>query len=536
MDDSRDPLPLSSLTERERDILRLLSSGLSDSEIAEAAVLTVGTVKWYNRQIYSKLGVRNRTQAMATAQTLGLLDRAPARATAQRTPPHNLPAQLTSFIGREREVADLRDVVSRSRLVTLTGPPGTGKTRLALELASALLGGYRDGVFAVWLAPLQDSGLVVHAVAQALGIKAQGSESIADALTRNLRDKHLLLLLDNFEHVIRAAPLVSELLAAAPRLTVLVTSRENLHLYGETEYPVPPLRVPDLRQPQTGDARQSEAVELFMQRARAASPGFALDDDNAAAVATICVHLDGLPLAIELAAARIKYYAPQTLLMRLGSRLEALDSGPRDLPARQRTLRTTLAWSYDLLDAEEQLLFSRLGVFAGGCRADDAAAVCGDGRPLDIAAGLESLLNKSLLRHERGVDGEPRFLMLETMREFALEKLDASGETAMMRERHALHFLALTEAGRSKFWGPGDGAWLARLDSDHDNLRAALQWSLTMDDPRQLSLRLIAAIARLWEVRGHFSEGYSWLTEALKLTHNAAPTRERAAALQSVAR
>ncbi|MBI5669538.1 MAG: tetratricopeptide repeat protein [Chloroflexi bacterium] len=521
------------LTQRERDILRLLAAGLTDGEIAEELVLTVGTVKWYNRQIYNKLGVRSRTQATAQAQLTSLLSPTPETPTAPPAPKHNLPAQVTSFIGREYELAAIKHLLETSRLVTLTGPPGTGKTRLALQAGADCLNTFQDGVFFVSLAPIQDPAMVVKSIALALGVSEPGGDSLLNALKNWLRDKHLLLTLDNFEHLLPAAPLVAELLAAAPRLVVLATSREALRLYGEHEFPVPPLRLPDLKQPLAPATVQGyEAVELFTQRAQAASPAFALTEENAASIATICVHLDGLPLAIELAAARTKLYAPQTLLVRLGSRLEALAEGPRDVPARQRTLRDTLAWSYDLLDADEKTLFARLGIFAGGCTLESVQAVCGADLSLDVVAGIESLLNKNLLRQERGFDGEPRFIMLETMREYALEKLRDSGEIDCISQRHTQHFLELAEKSFPELYGPDQSWWLSRLDAEQDNFRAALRWSLTQDDPDQTSLRFIGFLSRrFWEMRGYLSEGRAWLAKALTLKHAAARTKARANAL-----
>ena len=527
--------PLTPLTDREREILGLLAHGLSDSEIAETAILTIGTVKWYNRQIYSKLGVRNRTQAVAQAQALGLLTRPPGAASVPT--PHNLPLQMTSFVGREAELGQLQTLLARARLVTLTGPPGTGKTRLALEAGAALLSRFPNGVFFVPLAAITDPRLVLNSIAQVLDVKEAGGASLLEALQHSLRDCSLLLILDNFEHLLSAAPLVSELLAALPGLTVLVTSREYLSLYGEYEVPLAPLQLPDLdlgRDPRPDALQRCEAIDLFVQRARAAAPTFALTVDNAATVAAICVHLDGLPLSIELAAARARFYAPQTLLVRLASRLEALRDGPRDLPARQRTLRATLAWSYDLLDEAEQHLFARLGIFAGGCTLAAAEAVCGDDLTGSVQAGLESLLAKSLLRHQQAaIAGTSRFVMLETMREYALEKLAASQELESRHVRHARHFMALAGQAAAAFNGPREAEWLAQLEAEHDNLRAALRWCLA-HDAAQDGLRLIAHLARFWEVKGYLSESRDWLAEALRQPGAEARTPTRAAALQGV--
>ncbi|MCC6612418.1 MAG: tetratricopeptide repeat protein [Anaerolineae bacterium] len=517
------------LTDREQEILRLLEQGLSDREIADALVLSVGTVKWYNREIYSKLGARNRTEAVNEAYRLHLLGAAPS-VPSEPSANYSLPAQITSFVGRERELAQIAQLLRQSRLITLSGPPGTGKTRLALEAARTVAGAFRDGACFVSLAPLQEPGMVARAIAQALDVKEAGSNPAPVALQNALRDRDLLLVLDNFEHLLAAAPLVSDLLAAAPDLHVLVTSRETLRLYGETEYPIPPLELPTHGPEASLEAmRANEAVRLFVQRAQAASPGFRLDESNASAVAMICVHLDGLPLALELAAARVKFYAPPSLLLRLSSRLEALSLGPRDLPARQQTLRATLAWSYDLLDAGEQALFARLGIFAGGWTLDDAAAVCDLG--LGVADGLESLVNKNLLRQERAAEGEPRFMMLETMREYALEKLAQRGELATIGTAHADHFARMAEIAAPAFYTSDERLWMSRLEAQHDNLRAALRWYLAAGEA-ETCLRLGGNLARFWRMRGYLSEGREWLEKALELDGAAGATAARARALQ----
>jgi predicted ATPase/Tfp pilus assembly protein PilF len=353
-------------------------------------------------------------------------------------------------------------------------------------------------------------------------------------LKHYLREKSLLLVLDNFEHLLTAAPLVTELLAAAPRLAVLATSREALRLYGEQEFQVPPLQVPDLKQRSTSIAiKDYESVDLFIQRARAVSPGLSLDE-NTVSIAAICVHLDGLPLALELAAARTRLYAPQALLARLNSRLDALVDGPRDLPARQKTLRNTLAWSYDLLGIDEQILFARLGVFVGGFTLESAHAICADGLTIEVATGLESLLNKSLLQPASPNRSDQRFMMLETMREYALEMLEQHDETDILRHRHANYYLEITQQAKEEIYSPKQLHWFRWFEVEHDNLRAALRWCLETDNAGEMILRLIANIAAFWELRGHWSEGRRWMEAALASKKPAGWTKTYADALHSI--
>ena len=356
--------------------------------------------------------------------------------------PSNLPMQRSPLIGREREVAAVAALLRRDDvgLVTLLGPGGVGKTRLSLQVAVDLLDDFKDGVWFVNLAPITDPALVPSTIAQTLGVKEAGGEPLPETLKAYLREKRLLLLLDNFEQVVAAAPLVADLLASARHLKVLITSREVLHLYGEHEYPVPPLALPDLKHlPPLDYLSQYAAVALFIQRAQAIKPDFQVTNANAPAVAEICARLDGLPLAIELAAVRVRLFPPEALLGRLEHRLKALAGGARDLPARQQTLRGTIDWSYQLLDPAEQTLFARLGVFVGGCTLEAAEAVCNpDGAlPLEVLDALTSLVDKSLLRQHGDrtstLDSEPRFGMFETVREYALERLAASGEENLVR-------------------------------------------------------------------------------------------------------
>ena len=430
--------------------------------------------------------------------------------------PNNLPIQLTSFIGREKEITEVRGAISGNRLVTLTGPGGSGKTRLALEVASEMIEQFPDGVFFAALAPITDSGLVASTVAQSLGISEVAGRSILDSLKDYLQNKSLLLLLDNFEQVIAAAAVVADLLKAGAGTKILVTSREALRVSGEVEYFVPPLPLPNLTQlPSAESLSQYAAVELFVQRAQLVKPDFHITGDTAPAIAEICYRLDGLPLAIELAAARIKLLPPRAILSRLENRLEFLTGGARELPARQKTLRNAIAWSYDLLTEDEQRLFRQLSVFVGGCTLDAAEAVSGDQQGYHLLDQFGSLLDKSLLREVEGLSDEPRFTMLELLREFGLEQLSAKGEQESVRSRHANFFLALAEQAEAKLESGDQLDWINRMEQEHDNLRAALEWSKTAEEASELCLRLAGSLGLFWEARGYFSEGRERLSAIL---------------------
>ena len=451
---------------------------------------------------------------------------------------NNLPERLTSFVGREREIAEVKRALVDARLLTLTGTGGCGKTRLVLQVARDLIGEYPDGVCFVPLAPVTDHTLVASAIAQTLGVKEEGGQSLPDALRAYLLDKQILLLLDNFEQVLPAALLLSDLLAACPDLHIIVTSRAALHLYGEQELPVAPLELPGTNKALTLDnIAHCEAVELFVHRARAVKPDFNLTPENAPTVAEICMRLDGLPLAIELAAARIKLLSPQAMLARLDNRLALLTGGAQDLPVRQQTLRDAITWSYELLNPDEQALFRRLSAFVGGCSLDAAEVVCGEwesgignresgvgGRESEptpdsrlltpVFDRISSLVDKSLLKQDEQAEGEPVFVMLETIREYAAERLAESGEAVEAHRRHAAYFLTLAETAEPELRGHDQVAWLARLEREHDNLRAALKWSLETGDTGT-ALRMAGALARFWFQRGYLSEGRRWLEAAL---------------------
>ena len=395
---------LEPLTWREQDVLSLLAERHTDREIAQALGVELTTVKWYNKQLYSKLGVGSRYQAVAKAEEYGLLDE-PTRdpIVIGISSKSNLPVQITSFVGRATELADVKRLVGETHLLTLTGPAGAGKTRLATQAASELVDAdaFKDGIFFIDLAPIKQPEMVADTIAGTLGVQRAAGQPIYKSLAIYLGNKHSLLLLDNFEHVIEAVPLVGDLLSAAPDLKILTTSREALRLYGEQEYPVPPLGLPDLSNPESLAAvTDYEAVALFIQRAQAVKPDFAIPAEDAPVLAEICVRLDGLPLAIELAAAQVKLFNPPALLGQLESRLTAFQQGPRGLPVRQRTLRGAINWSYELLEDAEKTLFARLSVFQGGCTIEAVQAVCCHDLLIDALDGLASLLNKNLLRHD----------------------------------------------------------------------------------------------------------------------------------------
>ncbi|HEX6483159.1 MAG TPA: tetratricopeptide repeat protein, partial [Ktedonobacteraceae bacterium] len=454
--------------------------------------------------------------------------------------PNNLPVQPTPFLGREHEVAAIGDLLRREdmRLVTLTGPGGTGKTRLALQVAADVSERFASGVFFVNLAPISDPALVVPIIAETLAIREGSGRTLLERLTEELRQRQVLLLLDNFEQVVSAAEQVAALLVACPRFKMLVTSREVLHVRAEHEFPVPPLFVPDPDHlPDLATLSRQAAVALFLQQAQAVRPDFQLTDANARAITELCARLDGLPLAIELAAARMKLFSPRALLARLGQRLSVLTSTSRDVPTRQQTLRNTIAWSYHLLDTREQRLFRRLSVFVDGCTLEAIEALCtsldSESEPvLDVVA---SLLDKSLLQQaEQQVGEEPRFVMLETIREYALESLEALGETEAARRAHAAYFLTLAEETEQGMTGPQQAVLLERLEQEHDNLRAAMQWSLEQAGERKaIALRLGGALYSFWFVRAYFSEGRDFLERAL-LRSDEVATPVRAKALYTV--
>lgn len=451
---------------------------------------------------------------------------------------NNLPAQPTLFLGRDNEMLAVQNLLRQEsvRLVTLTGPGGTGKTRLGLRVAESTIGRFRNGACFVVLAPVSDPGLVVSEIARALGVRDTGAKPLLDLVKEFLRELQLLLFIDNFEQVVTAAPIVGELLAHCPGLKAIVTSREPLHLSAEQEFLVPPLDLPNLKKlPPSESLSQYASVALFIQRAGAVKPGFTLTNDNAPAVAEICHRLDGLPLAIELAAARMKLLTPQAILERLGSGLELLQGGARDKPERHQTLRRAIEWSYELLGRDEKAIFRRLAVMAGGCSLESAEAVCNVRNDIGgtILDGIAALVDKSLLRQDPTEDGQPRFHLLETIREFALEMLRASDEWEDTCRAHAEYFVKLAEKAELFLTGPEQQTWLDVIEREHDNMRAAFTWAET-SGAIGLGVRLGASLWRFWVVRGYMGEGRERLFALLQHPGARKRTGNRAKALNGL--
>jgi predicted ATPase/DNA-binding CsgD family transcriptional regulator len=538
VEDTTKPL-FEPLTRREQEILEMLAEGLTSREMAERLTLAVSSVRWYIQQIYSKLGVNGKRQAVVRADELGLLRQRSSNlaATAGFTTPalrarqpcrNNLPLQLTSFIGREVEIVALRQLITAgpARLVTLTGSGGVGKTRLALHTAEEVLDDFTDGVWLVELAPLADPGLVAQAAASTLGLPQQSGQTVTQVLCEHLQPKHLLLVLDNCEHVVSAAAeLANTLLRACPRVYILATSREILGVDGETAFRCPSLSLPD---PQhlapAAELVQSDAVHLFVERAQANMPGFSLTEANSVFVARICMRLDGIPLAIELAAARVRLLSLEQIASRLEADFRLLTGGSRTALPRHQTLNALIDWSYRLLSEKERRLLLRLSVFAGGWTLEAAEAVCcdqGEGclAGEEILDLLGQLVDKSLVFMPADASGEqPRYRMLETIRQYAHAKLVsdpsiAEGETAAVRQRHLDYIFWLALQAKPHLRGKNQWLWLDRMDLELDNIRLASDWALENDI--QKGLQLATALEWFWHLRNHSREGIDWLERLL---------------------
>ena len=529
------------------DLLRRhrLAAGLTQEELAERAGLSRRGISDLERTARSH-PYRETAKVLADAlsltggerSTFFLAAKRPVRrGAARRGSFTRLPVLLTPLIGRQEERTAVRHLLHDDtvRLVTLTGPGGVGKTRLALGAAEETDEAFPDGVVFVDLAPLRDPSLVLAHVASTLGLQESGQRTLLDVVSEHLRPREVLLLLDNFEHLLAAAPVVLELLTAGPRVKTLVTSRAPLRVRGEREYPVAPLRLPTPADSCNLTAlATSDAIAFFVDRVTAVRPDFTLTPENAPAITEICTRLDGLPLALELAAARAKILPPATMLGRLQTRLPLLSGGPRDAPQRQKTLRDAITWSYDLLEPGEQVLFRRLAVFVGGWTLEAAEAVANARAGLDfeVLTGLASLADHSLIRLGAD-DPAPRFGMLETIREYAAERLAASSDAEWVRAAHARYFHGLAEQAKPELYGAGQRAWLQRLEAEHPNFRAALV-SLAAGDNREAHIRLVANLGLFWFLRAHLSEGRGHLE--LTLARAPAPTPVLAEALTGLGR
>lgn len=514
-DTSALPTLLSPLTERERHILRLMALRIPDVVIAGRLSLTVGTVRWYVKQIYSKLGVHSREEAIERAAA-GLPPPPPSAPPAR----HNLPLQLSSFIGREQELAEVRRLLASSRLVTLTGAGGTGKTRLALQVGAEVSADFADGVWFVELAPLFDPALVPRAVASALEVREVGDRPLLDLLLNYLGSRRLLLLLDNCEHLVEAtAQLADTLLRRCPQLQILATSRERLNIAGELVWVVPTLSLPDRQRPvQVDGFMQYDAIRLFVERAVAAAPGLLLTaETELAGIAQLCARLDGLPLAIELAAARMRAMTIEQIAARLEPRFNLLTGGSRAASPRHQTLQATIEWSYNLLPAKERRLFQRLSVFAGGWTLEAAEVVCsGNGLDEDEVADLLTHLVHASLVVVAVPSGDGRYRMLELIRQYADEKLAKGDEAAWVRDRHLAFFGQLAETAEPRLSSGEQLVWLERLAAETDNVRAALAWSLeNHSGDVEAGVRLATGLVEFWVMAVYLREGHRWLELAL---------------------
>lgn len=505
-----------SLSSRELEILRLITDGMADKQIAAQLHLSLNTVKWHNRQVYAKLGVSNRTQAVSEARQLGLLEGEEAPKRQIPRIPHNLPAPVSSFVGRKQEIEEIQDLLKTNRLVTLTGPGGVGKTSLALETARTLLAGdnFSDGIYFIELGPVLKPEWVGSAILEGLRFSPPAGEPVEQTLDLFLEERTILLILDNFEHLLDSAPLVSQLLSSAPDFKVLATSREALNLTGEQLYSVPPLGI-------------HPSQELFIHRAGKANSKFDPRAEEGSRIDEICARLDHLPLAIELAAARMNLFNLEELSTRLLDCFTTLSRGPRDAPDRHQSLQAAIDWSYNLLTEEEQILFRRLAVFQGSRSIEAVQEVCCFDLELAALDGLESLLNKSLLKLEESLVGEPRFFFLETLHGYAKERLLDCGEELEIRRRHAEYFLSFAQSYHDAHWFNRDVVfWLKKAYAEIENFRAVYDWTESQGEDL-LRLKLNASLFGFWVGAGYLNEGRIKIESVLKIADRA-PARLRA--------
>jgi predicted ATPase/DNA-binding CsgD family transcriptional regulator len=503
---------------RELEVLELIASGRSNSEIALKLHLSVETIKWYAKQIYPKLGVSNRTQAGLKANELGLLDSLRGRPAAgpKTRKTGNLPAKLTRFIGRASEIARIKELVLENRLVCLTGPGGVGKTRLALKIAHELNNSFRDGVWLVELAPVEKPGALVQAIMKSLYLAEPDDLAPEQALKNFLRQKKLLLVIDNFEHLLPAANRIADLLADVPQLHVLATSRERLHLYGEVEQPIFPFHLPERGKSFTADElNKNDAVALFVDRARAVHPGYSVDAEGLESIARICTLLDGLPLAIELAVPLLRIFSPAGIAQKLASDLSAIPEGPRNFPARHRSLQASMDWSYQLLTQEEKQIYRRLAVFHKGATVEGIQYVTREQMPDDLLQTLTSLAFRNLIvPMERG-DGEIYFTMLETVRQHAMSYLQAEDSPDHIYELHAAYYEEIALQAMKEFSTEKHVYWFSRLQIEHEDFQAALEHAAREEKADRL-LRLVAALREYWRHYGFQKEGLAWAETALQ--------------------
>lgn len=497
------------LKPREIDILHLMADNLTNREIANRLHISAETVRWYAKRMYAKLEVSGRKEAVQKSQRLGFLQPTSSQSIYKPPAHNNIPHQLSSFVGRETHIQAVIDLLHHTRLLTLTGPGGIGKTRLAIRVVEHLNHNFQDGIYFIDLTTIQNSEDVLTTIANTLGLVDLASVPMADMLKSVLRVRHMLLIIDNFEHVMDAVRDIADLLVSTQHLKMLVTSREVLRLSGEQEYIVPPLETTPM------DGSPSEATRLFTQRAQQVKPNFLLTEQNQEVIRNICKRIDNLPLAIELAAARCKLMSPQVLLKRLEKRLALLTGGVRDLPARHQTLQATIDWSYDLLNRDEQQLFTRLSVFRGGASLEAVEVICGHELTIDVFDGLASLVDKIMIQQQEDMLDAPRFTMLETLQEYASEQLLTLSQLHLIQHRHATYFMEIAEQSAPELQSSNQEFWFKRLDIEQNNFRIALSWALS-GEAVEIGCRIVAALRNYWWLQGLHGEGWRWIEQALE--------------------